>query len=191
MNRRLSGLVPALCAAALPGCAEMMMGDGAYSSSVALRRAKEADAALPKGRPVAGAEISALLTGRTHVFHQVINDWNGKKVGEGDNCFHFQPGGRLTIAELGFPWGDHLNDGTWSVEGDVLTIVDPYRGGRRRDFTLAVAMGGQIQYRLHSPGGAAHGLVEKLTDSVLDGPPLPASAPAKRQQQSARPPLGG
>lgn len=148
------------------------MGDGAAAQRQwerdyerRVRENKEATATTPAGRKLAGEELKAALSERTHLF--VYETQPGGRKGRYVESVFFRPDGKLIYTNS--LWAIDPNGGendTWTVEEDRLCYLNTAMSRDPMCYTLNIREDGEIQYYVHKPGDAMHGLLTKVTTAI-------------------------
>jgi hypothetical protein len=133
-----------------------------------IKEMKAATAEQDRGRAVAGEELRALVSGRTHVF-EYGSDPQGKQ-GRYVEYEYFRPDGAFVFQSTSMQREPAAND-RWRVDGNRLCIVNTWLTSEEHCFQLALLPNGRIQYFIDKPGDQTHGLLTKVTNTVQEGPP--------------------
>lgn len=108
-----------------------------------------------RGADVAGEALTRSVSGRTHVF--VYGTRPGGRAERYVEYSYFRPDGRD---------GDH-----WRVDEERLCILNGGFSADERCYRLAEQPDGRVQYYVADPGSESDGLITKITDRIIDGPP--------------------
>lgn len=140
-----------------------------HARAVAGMRAATSQTA--RGADVAGEALVRLVNGRTHVF--VYGASPSGRAARYVEYSYFRSDGHFVYRNTEWATDPEGRDGDrWWVEGPRLCVLN---GGFSADphcFRLAVQPDGRIQYYV-ADAGETDGLLTKVTDRVVDGPPAP------------------
>jgi hypothetical protein len=163
----------------LTGCIEMLRSDNtnlAHRSSQARQAALVGNQAASRqaapAQPVQGDALVQLLSGKSHIseFRKQVEDSQPYFV----SYSHFQVGGGFVAADTyGHRSPDYYRHGQWRVNGPLLCVTG-LNGN-------ALEPSGAVQYWIHKPGDAFHGLITSRVHLVREGQQVPAftSTPAQ------------
>lgn len=162
-------------AAIASGCAPI--GDNASAQRQAEKRRKAnirameaATSQTRRGQDVEGEDLRALVIGKTHVFEYERGPTG--TTGPYITYSYFRPDGRYVFINGLWAVDPEGNEkDTWRVEGARLCVLDSSFSSTEQCFSLAVTPGGRIQYYISNPGDPSDGLLTKIPNRVIDGPP--------------------
>ena len=166
----------------LAGC---QYGDGAAFSREwererqrRIKSMKAATAEQARGRAIVGEELTALVSGKTHVF-EYGSDPLGKR-GRYVEYHYFRPDGRYVFLNTMLqsdPEGKP--EDRWRVDGSRLCTINTWFSSDEHCFAIALLPNGRVQYYIDEPGDQTHGLLTKVTNAVQDSAPVPAGQPLR------------
>jgi hypothetical protein len=176
MSSRFPGLALAI-AAVVAACGPM--SDSATHQRQAERERKAgvramqaATAQTARGREIGGDELRILVSGKTHVSQYERGP--GGAQGPYIEYSWFRPDGRFVYMNSLWALDPEGKEGdAWRVDGDALCIRNSSFTSEEQCYRLALTPDGKIQYYIHQPGEDSHGLLTKIPDRVIDGPPPP------------------
>ena len=186
---RLLGVLLFAAATVSSGCMEMLRSDAAnfgrqraQARAAALVGNRQASHQAAPARMLAGDELTRLLAGRTQVSEY------RKSVSDAQPYYavyaYYGADGRylwLNTYEQSdpatTPWG------TWQVQGEVLCVTQQRGEADPHCYTVRLESGGTVQYWIHRPGDAFHGLITASVDIVREGPQTPAFVSSSTQMR--------
>ena len=136
-------------------------------AATSMRAATEQTA---RGSDVAGDALTSLVSGRTHVFEYGMGP--GGRPGRYVEYSYFRPDGRFVYRNTEWATDPAGRDGDhWRVDGARLCVLNGGFSADEHCYRLAVQPDARVQYYIAEPGAETDGLLTKITDRVVDGPP--------------------
>lgn len=175
-KRRRAWLLAVVAVAATVGCEAFRSDAENFSRQRQAERARAAAGMraateqTARGADVAGDALTRLVSGRTHVF-EYGSAPGGRKTRYVEYTY-FRPDGGFVYRNTEWATdpagrgGDH-----WRVEDARLCILNGGFSADERCYRLAVQPDGRVQYYVAEPGNETDGLLTKITDRIVDGPP--------------------
>ncbi len=163
-------------------CATFVAGCGPFGDNAAYQRQSEkerrsrirgmeaATEQTRRGRDIEGEELRALVSGKTHISEYERGP--GGTPGPYIEYSHFRPDGFFIYMNSQWALDPNGNAGdSWRVDGNQLCILNTSLTSSELCYRLAVTAAGKIQYYIFRPGDDTDGLLTKIPDRVLNGPP--------------------
>lgn len=145
------------------------------------RRAERARAAVgmraatrqtTRGADVAGEALGRLVSGRTHVFE--YGTAPGGRAERYVEYSYFRPDGRFVYRNTQWATSPDGREGDhWRVDGTRLCVLNGSFSAEEHCYRLAAQPDGRVQYYVANPGDETDGLLTKITNRIIDGPPDP------------------
>lgn len=125
-----------------------------------------------RGADVAGDALGRLVSGRTHVFE--YGTAPGGRAERYVEYTYFRPDGRFVYRNTHWATSPDGRDGDrWRVDGTRLCILNGSFSADEHCYRLAAQSDGRVQYYVAEPGDDTDGLLTKITNRIIDGPPAP------------------
>jgi len=123
-----------------------------------------------RGTDVVGEALTRMVSGRTHVFE--YGTAPGGRAGRYVEYSYFRPDGRFVYRNTDWATDSAGRDGDrWRVDGARLCVLNGAFSADEHCYQLAVQPDGRVQYYVADPGSEYDGLLTKITDRIVDGPP--------------------
>jgi drug/metabolite transporter superfamily protein YnfA len=171
-------LYGALSTACYPGSdAEVAARQSRREQQQRLADMRAATRTTPAGAPLAADQLAAAVVGATHVFVYTMRP--DRRPGRYVEWYYFAPGGQFVY--LNTMWAGERSghaENRWRLDGDRLCFVNAAMTPEERCFRLARRADGRLQYSFAMPGDAHDGLLTRVTDAELAGPPPADAGPA-------------
>lgn len=124
----------------------------------------------PRGTDVTGEALTRLVGGRTHVFEYGVAP--GGRAGRYVEYSYFRPDGRFVYRNTDWATDPAGRDGDrWRVDGVRLCVLNGAFSADEHCYRLAEQPDRRVQYYIADPGTEADGLLTKITNRIIDGPP--------------------
>jgi hypothetical protein len=125
-----------------------------------------------RGADLAGAALAHAVSGRTHVFEYGMAP--GGRTGRYVEYSYFRPDGRFVYRNTTWATSPDGRDGDhWRIDGDRLCVLNGGFSADEHCYRLAEQPDGRVQYYVADPGAEADGLLTKVTNRIVAGPPDP------------------
>lgn len=125
-----------------------------------------------RGTDVAGDALTRMVSGRTHVFE--YGSAPGGRAERYVEYSYFRPDGRFVYRNTQWATNPDGRDGDyWRVDGPRLCVLNGSFSADEHCYRLAEQRDGRVQYYIAQPGDDADGLLTKITNRIVDGPPDP------------------
>jgi hypothetical protein len=165
-------LVPVLGCEAFRSDAENFSRQRRAERARAVVEMRAATQQTTRGADVAGDALGRLVSGRTHVFE--YGTAPGGRAERYVEYSYFRPDGRFVYRNTHWATSPDGRDGDhWRVEGARLCVLNGSFSADERCYRLAEQADGRVQYYVAEPGDEADGLLTKITNRIIDGPPDP------------------
>ena len=123
-----------------------------------------------RGTDVTGEALTRLLSGRTHVFE--YGTAPGGRPGRYVEYSYFLPDGRFVYRNTDWATDSDGRDGDrWRVDGVRVCVLNGAFSADEHCYRLAQQPDGRVQYYVADPGSEADGLLTKITNRIIAGPP--------------------
>jgi hypothetical protein len=141
-----------------------------HARAVAGMRAATSQTA--RGADVAGEALTRLVSGRTHVFEYGTSP--GGRAERYVEYSYFRSDGHFVYRNTSWALSPDGREGDhWRVDGARLCILNGEYSSDEKCYRLAVQPDARVQYFIAEPGADTDGLLTKVTDRIVDGPPTP------------------
>jgi hypothetical protein len=168
----LAGLAALLGCEAFRSDAENFSRQRRAEHGRAVAGMRAATARTARGADVAGDALTRLVSGRTHVFE--YGTAPGGRPGRYVEYGYFRRDGRFVYRNTEWATNPDGRDGDrWRVDGARLCILNGAFSADERCYRLAVQPDARVQYYVADPGADTDGLLTKITDRIVEGPPVP------------------
>jgi hypothetical protein len=125
-----------------------------------------------RGTDVAGDALGKLVSGKTHVFE--YGTAPGGRAERYVEYSYFRPDGRFVYRNTQWATAPDGRDGDhWRVDGPRLCVLNGSFSADEHCYRLARQSDGRVQYYVAEPGDETDGLLTKITNRIIDGPPDP------------------
>ena len=175
-RRRLVAIV--LLLAPTLGCEAFRSDAENFSRQRRAERARTADGMraatrqTTRGADVAGEALGHPVSGRTLVFE--YGTAPGGRAERYVEYSYFRPDGRFVYRNTHWATSPDSRDGDqWRVDGARLCILNGSFSAAEHCYRLAAQPDGRVQYYVAEPGAETDGLLTKITNRIIDGPPAP------------------
>lgn len=123
-----------------------------------------------RGTDVTSDALTRLVSGRTHVF--TYGTAPGGRAGRYVEYSYFRPDGRFVYRNTEWATDPDGRDGDrWRVDGARLCVLNGAFSTDEHCYRLAVQPDARVQYYIADSGADTDGLLTKITNRIVDGPP--------------------